>query len=884
MLQSPTRPGLVHLTESGKPISLPDLDSIPVRCQGLLPCGDDDEVNTAATHDFFTFPGDKYGLRFDTNGKRIWNKNITQPDPVDGRWKEEPIVQRWLFFELLREVVGHIEGFRYSHFICSESGQDLISTEHLPYYLEEWRKKESNGTQAEQTLRLARIQRVLDHARFFASRYCCVDDAEGNPVWPVNGLIALSIVVLGETLTRAQIIIQNGIGHQIMGWSNHDYRSQGWGFSKAVLEKLHRQGWCMKTVHMLQGLLRRNTIGLLYLHSLQITPPPGHRHCTSNSCSVRQTPTVSGRPSIPKYPLKHHCNPMNRDTCHRVGPNIHRVAEIIRNGGTPLMRWSKAENKLHVEEMNRFGAKDYAIFSHVWSDGYGNPDSNEINVCVLNLFQELFQNIRSQTGRNNQPSRTLDLFWIDTLTIPVSNKYKAEREKAISQMHDIYKWAKYTIVLDSSLMKLRRGNGYPEPAMKITMSSWMTRLWTLQEAVLSRHLYFNFVDDLYSMEELEELYISDNESLSSCIPEVAHAYWYGILGAQRDKIHTMGDSALEPEASFVATVWKATQWRTTSHLHHETLALATLMNLDTTWFADTSNATMGDHKNQRILDKQMRKLLDMLAQSPNYPIPAGFIFLAGPKLTGKGYGWAPRTWLSQQEVDPPDPLEPALRKDARFIPGSGFEVQYPGYKLHQLGPKSTSALWTSKHFNFPVDSTLLEWYNVEKADDWDRFPTDAEINGRMLALILPRLPVMNTREIAVLVAINQPQNDAYNADILARVWTSRERDQKTLEQWREGFQKNAHQTAFLGEELMNTQRWFVDGKQVEEEVGSDSSILSSIESWMPKIVKRPTFAKKIRDMIPFGRKGSYGSARAGRTASMKSIADVQYGMRPSVKS
>jgi len=333
------------------------------------------------------------------------------------------------------------------------------------------------------------------------------------------------------------------------------------------------------------------------------------------------------------------------------------LARIVNSGNIPLFRFYKAEERLELVEMTQSSKKSYAVFSHVWSDGFGSFNKkNEFNLCVLDMFSTLLDKITE--GRSGSKSPIPNFFWIDTLAIPVQEEYTGERIKAIGQMHNIYTHAEYTIVLDLSLMGVPLGSGYSNPAMKITMSKWMTRMWTLQEAVLSKNLYFNFHDRVCSMDRLEELFAEEDAVLHSCIPALSRTYWHGILGPQRHDIHEKfrNNEAWQPKADFLGKVWKAAQWRSTAHLVHETLALATMLNVDTKAFAGPSEFDEKTKEYRQKCDERMIDLLSLFSALAPCPIPPGMIFLPGPRLAKKGYGWAPRTWLSSREIDSPDPL------------------------------------------------------------------------------------------------------------------------------------------------------------------------------------------------------------------------------------
>lgn len=86
-----------------------------------------------------------------------------------------------------------------------------------------------------------------------------------------------------------------------------------------------------------------------------------------------------------------------------------------------------------------------------------------------------------------------NLFWMDTLCIPVAPEHYDLRLDQIDKMASIYKGAAATLVLDYGLMTFPRpGWGFNESTCelraRIACSTWMTRCWTLQEGRLPRVL------------------------------------------------------------------------------------------------------------------------------------------------------------------------------------------------------------------------------------------------------------------------------------------------------------------------------------------------------------------------------------------------------------
>ena len=108
-------------------------------------------------------------------------------------------------------------------------------------------------------------------------------------------------------------------------------------------------------------------------------------------------------------------------------------------------------------------------------------------------------------------------FWIDSICVPVEDR--TTRSEAIGSMFSIYAKARATIVLSADLMDAQAGQTqYLEPAMRIATSKWMRRLWTFQEGVMSRNLYFLFAD------------VSVVDLLSAC-KSIRLCWWYLYLWA-----------------------------------------------------------------------------------------------------------------------------------------------------------------------------------------------------------------------------------------------------------------------------------------------------------------------------------------------------------------
>ena len=872
------------------------IPDIPVYCFDhfeRFPIGE-----TNPSHFFHTFHNGNLDWQIEKDGSRTGKSRelLLNANPEIEEESLTAFVQRWLFFEVLRAVLG-----AKPETFWEEKNGRWINTEKLEDLINKWYEEERAAASVRSYGRILRAQRVIDEARHYVLNFCTARGPDAtNSRWPVDRLVALSIMSIGETLTSALLLIQEAISFSPTGWSNLDRTSLGWGYSGTVLENLVKNGlWCKRTVLMLQGLMQNNTIGLLY--AVEISPPHKgrlHLECTVDECAIEKAekakwatpksglggppPAQNGTASksgargskarqkgerkdqaklaaqtaeeaaqlaekAAQAESSHlfHAPRCPRDgTCKLVGPKTEEL-NPAKKGQVPLLYYKTGSDEVSLKwfSINELRSQPYVVFSHVWSDGFGNSSSNRLNKCVLNYFMQLFGRLPGEpqpgnvyAGRRDLPNQSPP-FWIDTMTIPVKRDDNADSiKKAIHSMHDVYFFAKHTIVLDLSLMsKSTSKEQFLDLAMSVTVSNWMRRLWTLQEAYLSKQIWFALEKSrLYSLQDLEELYRGEGGKLHNCLPEACRAYFNGILGPERVKIQEPGMTrkTLKVDYQFVAAVWKAVQWRDTSYSQHETLALATLLDLDTDPYADTSNTTTEAAYDRAKCDELMQMLLGAL--DAKRAIPPGMIFLPTPQLNITGYGWAPRSWLSKRQTESPDPLTISYA-EARLERGQGregLEVQFPGFRLYQMDSrKELLKMPEGETISFPAERNLLEWYGLREADQGWFFNTAYDTSSGGLAIIVPRLPLLNPEEIALLVTIKLEEPNILFVHILHRVWIYRESDATTIKKLQDRFNACTDGSMFCGEIRPSTQQWCVDrekqpeppGKPTGEQPGSPTS-------------------------------------------------------------
>lgn len=165
-------------------------------------------------------------------------------------------------------------------------------------------------------------------------------------------------------------------------------------------------------------------------------------------------------------------------------------------------------------------------FSHVWSDGLGNRETNALPACQLKRLQDLANGLYSQRSHPVP-------FWIDTLMIPIVPSNLTGEEKhiaslgkkvALRNMEWVYKGASKVLVLDSTLYDLdTAGMSSEERGARIMTSTWSRRLWTLQEGCMKDRTFFQFRDGAISWptlhnEVLQAASISDWRRKHSLLP------------------------------------------------------------------------------------------------------------------------------------------------------------------------------------------------------------------------------------------------------------------------------------------------------------------------------------------------------------------------------
>jgi hypothetical protein len=302
-----------------------------------------------------------------------------------------------------------------------------------------------------------------------------------TPLESAGHALILSVGVAGELLCRATELKYNQKLDMIK-----------WTIPITIIRRLNLAGWCPIWFRKLRD--EGSVIRAYYLSSISRTPIDRHTRCCYFGCIASQVNALT-------YQMKHktvNC------TCQMVSFDLGEDSEHatwIRSGHVPLIiraqdsTDSSLKWKLVRSEDETGVKKKYVAMSHVWVDGTGSTNGNSLFSCQLEKFQIAANQLYGST-RLDEPI----FFWVDTICVPF-NKGPLKM-RAIQEMAQVYRNADKVLVFDSGLQKVTMNNPARECLTHIEISSWNERLWTIQEAVFAKALYFQFKDGIAGLRQL----------------------------------------------------------------------------------------------------------------------------------------------------------------------------------------------------------------------------------------------------------------------------------------------------------------------------------------------------------------------------------------------
>ncbi|KAF7172084.1 hypothetical protein CNMCM5623_004361 [Aspergillus felis] len=617
------------------------------------------------------------------------------------------LFQTWLYIGCLVEVSRITEiPIDLRQFVRKATGHRpaIVTSASLNTYLDKWKSRESAHKKAERPVhRLRRIQAVLKTVRDtllgpLQSFRVTLDDVPGRAArstWPT---IALSIAAMGYTLQRVSDDIYVNVGGR---------RRLTWGVDWVLEARMEKMNWCKAQI---AKFLDEEDLDFLLFVSCTASPRAfeNHDECTGAVCRGRIINTAG-------YRTKH-----VSETCQcQFWETPSSFTRIIERDGIPLVQWTE-------RGLNAVGYQEgmpYVAISHVWSDGKGNENHNALPECQLRkihgYIQQLYKSPRPEarpSGLMFGPSKSLGFrdpwrkpvgFWMDTLCVPVGSTQEQMRKKTIQKMRDIYESADRVLVLDDRIKELSVSSNIVDRAVRLVVSNWQSRIWTLQEGVMAQQLFFQFTDGALTLGELTDEEVGQRRGPS---PGSFHRVSHRLLTMLSLGLVFPSREARPRTDELFEALMPVARNRMTTKMEDETVCLSTLLDVDRRPMLNIkTNKSKGEWErmtsqeqlieNMRVCDERMRVFLCHIGR-----FRKSLIFHELPRLSTDGFRWAPRSYLGQSGAIVPDDPEQflsameghAVLLDKDSPPGRGKKssmpldpnkvigllVSYPGLLIH----------------------------------------------------------------------------------------------------------------------------------------------------------------------------------------------------------
>ena len=364
---------------------------------------------------------------------------------------------------------------------------------------------------------------------------------------------------------------------------------------KARLQRLSENGWCPFTVDKFRKMGDNSFLSWIDVSGLKKDTSQEHSECDKTQCRLYQVDAST-------YRTKHvspNCE------CGFICPSMEAIQDALSQDMIPCIKTiDDATLRLVVTPLSVSTQETFVAFSHVWADGLGSTSEQGLPKCQIRRLSNMVSKTPFCTGKPT--------FWIDSLCVPYQHDF---RKKAIMLMAKTYSLASGVIVLDCHVQNFSPTPCIEELLLTICGSGWMERLWTYQEAALARKLAFMTKDGLVELDPTPMRL----PPASLPLPTI----WMYLV-QQLEKL------TKRPRArgQMIGVVHSTLRWRNTSKDDDETLAIAGMLDVDVSDLL----VLKGEERKAKFW-----KLLGM--------VPKSIIYLAGPKLSIDGFGWAPRTLM-----------------------------------------------------------------------------------------------------------------------------------------------------------------------------------------------------------------------------------------------
>ncbi|MCJ1323578.1 hypothetical protein MMC10_000239 [Thelotrema lepadinum] len=653
--------------------------------------------------------------------------------------------QSWLFFGLIDNVLDTsipTETFLREDLSQNSEHRILLSTAKLPSLVLAWAQHE-----------YAAQRRKGDERKRYESRrkhvFACLmkaNDVIYRIVRPLSIEQYLSLMGIGEYLTAVSMVMDPSFDAKSVPLD----RAPVTGISDIFSQRMRDSRWCPSQIAAVRAM--GSVAALSFASQLKGVRGGEHRECTEFKCVDYQVDEHT-------YETLHARETCHGGDCHHMLACQKQMLDILRRSERSIPLIYFEENSLKVSEIkiqDSVTAGPYVAISHVWADGMGNNKSNSIWECQLRYLANAVNQLYPERQRPIP-------FWFDTLCFPLQPP--EAYNLAMQKMHITYKFADKVLVVDGDI----RGQNdsqftHNECIMRIGRSRWMRRLWTLQEGILAKNLYFRFANSAFDIDLVRNRYFEDiwvseqDQEWLDCIPLL----WFASKLLREVRMEL--DDNLTRRLSNVA---EGMARRSTSVSSDEPLCIATLLDLD---MASILSVPITER-----MDQAWRLMAD------GNTIHPGALFAGVDKLETKGLRWAPKTLLRPDVPElyhVPESIGPVQ------LTNEGLLVRCAGFLLAFEQPMKNAFIFRDEEG---------WWYRAvsqygERAHELVEFPGGDghqmvnQYRSPSMAILYsdtgPLAESASTSSSAVLAIIQEIRADTIFVSFKSKIWIYRELSQK----------------------------------------------------------------------------------------------------------
>lgn len=628
------------------------------------------------------------------------------------------VLYSWLYFGLIYEIFGDV----MKHFLTSlRPGELIVTTRQLNRYLQTWYDRLVSLRDQDAARELKRLEVFLGEVTEIVRWHL----QPGHVCeWPLTEEMSLSILLLLESLDSARLSVCRAIRRPTKGLA-HLGDIQLKSFEQAMIA----DGWCPNQVNMF-----RSKFGLSTLYFASRFDRPFQRthgkNCKEDQCVAYEVDLDESRIN--------HATP--GCDCTFVYSPMAVVSEMVKKGEIPLLELiRKRDQSIHIQALRYRPQMKYIAVSHVWSHGMGHDQGNFLPRCHVDRVIDFVAGMKDSA----------DFLWLDMFCVPRQPPWL--RQLGIQQIKKTYEEASSTLVLDEELLQSRYCfESWEEALIRINLSGWMRRLWTLHEAVRSKRMSFQFANGAVDLEDLTRRISSPMSGM------------FNVVGQR-------AVSALEETSTLckeqdghvrMARLWTLMRWRLTSWVQDETICMMNMLDVRREIVYDF--ATTPDFL-------RLKRFLLLYDQ-----YPAELIYIPGPRLTETGWAWSPASWLvrrftnmEQQELETTS-VRPAIRIS------KGLVVKYPGilahHTLQSLGLSFPHYYLQGGHSGSLLKVTIAEpctswhrrWHDLQASkfaicvqEEQEELSTDKRRIGALLALTNRQIPNQDELLYGMMICVVQ---------------------------------------------------------------------------------------------------------------------------------